>query len=222
MENDLGKLLVESMRDLDELGVLQHTVDMTAEGISSYEIFERLLEGLREVDARYEAGEYFIADLIMAGHILKSVMKKVLIFHGFEEFESFGRVVIATVKDDIHELGKNVISDVLRHNGFEVTDLGADVPPERIVEAVRTLCPDILLLSGALSSSSERMAETIRALEENGQRRSVRVIVGGACVTQETSGPMGADAFSGGIKDCLKYCHEFMALAAGSKEANKE
>jgi len=209
-------LLKEGMRELDELRVLQYSVEMVAEGRSSYEIFEILLEGIREVDAMYEAGRYFIADLIMAGHIMKSVMNKVLVFHGFEEFSSFGKVIIVTVKDDIHELGKNVITDVLRHNGFEVTDLGADVSSEQIVEAVKTYAPNILILSGTLSSSGKAMAESISALEHAGLRGSVRIIVGGASVTAQSAKAMGADAYSSNIKDCLKACHEFMALAVNS------
>ena len=215
MEKNHAQMLVESMRDLDELAVLQHCVEMVAEGTSSYEIFEKLLEGIREVDARYETGTYFIADLIMAGHIMKSVMNKVLVFNGFEEFTSFGRVVIATVKDDIHELGKNVVADVLRHNGFEVCDLGTDVSSERVVQAVREYLPNIVILSGTLTDSPLRMAETIGTLETSGLRRSVRVIVGGASVTAQSAASMGADAYSGNVMDCLKACHEFMALAAG-------
>jgi methanogenic corrinoid protein MtbC1 len=215
MEKDPKQMLADAMRDLDELGVLQLAVELTAEGISSRVVFDTLLEGLREVDARYESGEYFIADLIMAGHILKSVMNKVLVFNGFEDFQSFGSIVIATVRDDIHELGKNVIADVLKYNCFEVTDLGADVPKERIVEAVRAVAPDILILSGMMPESHIRMAETIAALEEAGLRRGVRVIVGGASVTPESAAAMGADGYSGGVMDCLRACHEFMALTAG-------
>jgi methanogenic corrinoid protein MtbC1 len=217
MEKNLGLLLKNSMRELDELRVLQYSVEMAAEGHSSYEIFESLLEGIGEVDALYESGRYFIADLIMAGHIMKSVMNKVLVFHGSEEFSSFGKVVIATVQDDIHELGKNVVTDVLRHNGFEVIDLGADVPPERVTEAVREHSPNILILSGTLRSSAARMAESINALDHACLRGGVRVLVGGAAVTPRSAEEMGADAYSANIKDCLKACHSFMAMAAGEK-----
>lgn len=220
MSKDLGLSLVESMRALDELKVLQYSVEMVAEGISAFEIFERLLEGIREVDALYESGQYFIADLIMAGYIMKSVLKKVLVFHGFEEYSSFGKIIIATVKDDIHELGKNVITDVLRYNGFEVNDLGVDISSERIVEAVREYTPNILILSGTVSSSPRRMAECISALEHTGLRGSIHIIVGGACVTSQSAKSMGADAYSANIMDCLKACHAFMALAVNPAGEN--
>lgn len=214
MEKDLALLLKESIRDLDELRVLQYSVEMAAEGRPSYEVFEALLGGFGEVGALYETGRYFIADLMMAGHIIKSVMNKVL-FQGYEQPGSIGKIVIATVKDDIHELGKNVIAHVLRHNGFEVADLGADVSPERITEAVGEFAPDILILSGMLKSSACRMAESIAALLSAGLRGSIRIIVGGASVTPEAAVKMGADAYSSDIRNCLKACHAFMAKAAG-------
>ena len=215
-------MLVSAVRDLDELGALQASVDMVSDGASSHTVFQALLEGLREVDARYESGMYFIADLMMAGHILKSVMNKSLAMGGAGESGSMGRAVMATVRDDIHELGKNVIADVLRHNGFEVVDLGPDVPEGRILDAVRDGVdvrggiptggtPDILILSGMMPESPDRMAGTIDALSDAGLRQRVRVIVGGRFVTPELAVAMGADACSGGVLDCLKLCLEFRA-----------
>lgn len=217
MGKNKGQELIEAMRDLNELRVLQLTVEMMADGISSYEIFENLLTGIRAVDSLYEEGEYFIADLIMSGHIMKSVMSKVLVFKGFEEYSSFGRVVIATVKDDIHELGKNVITEILRYNGFEVHDLGVDVSPVKIVEAVQEQKPNILILSGTLNESLGYMAESIRALEAAGLRKTTRIIVGGAPVTKKKASGIGADAISMNVMDCLKLCHEFMAMVAGER-----
>lgn len=215
MDLDERRLLRDYMRELDEMRVLQLTVDLKAGGTSSYEIFEVLTEGLRDVDVLYESGRYFIADLIMAGHILKNVMTKVLVFESFDEYASFGRVLIATVRGDVHDLGKNVVAEVLRHNGFEVRDLGVDVSAAGIVAAVRESPTDIIILSGTLSASVEQMAATIRALSEAGLRRRVRVIVGGPPVTESLAAGMDADAYSATVMDCLRTCHEFMALAAG-------
>ena len=213
MNKDLRKLLVDSMRELDELHVLQYSVEMTMEGHSSLEIFDMLLEGISEVDALYEAGSYFIADLIMAGHILKSVMTKVLVFHDFEEYTSFGTVVIATVRGDIHELGKNVITELLKSNGFEVHDLGADVSAESIVHAVREYSPYILILSGTLEKSFEEMGVCIKALKAAGLRERIRVVLGGSTVSAQAAIDLGADAYSANVKDCLKLCYDFMIQA---------
>jgi methanogenic corrinoid protein MtbC1 len=220
MNKDLRKLLVDGMRELDELRVLQYSVEMMEEGISSLEIFDSLLKGVSEVDALYEAGRYFIADLIMAGHILKSVMTKVLVFRGFEEYASFGTVVIATVRGDIHELGKNVVSELLKSNGFTVHDLGADAATDSIVRAVREYSPNILILSGTLTESAGEMAACAAALEAAGLRGRLRLILGGRAVSAETALELGADAYSASVKDCLKTCYDFMLQATGENLRN--
>jgi trimethylamine corrinoid protein len=210
MDSGLGEKLIDSMRELNEMRVLQISVEMKRQDISSYVIFEYLMEGMRQISALYEEGKYFIADLIMARHTMKSVINKVLNFYEFKEFSSFGRVVIATVKDDIHALGKDVVADILRHNCFEVSDLGVDVSTDRIVDAVRNESPDILMLSGSLSGSPERMKESISAVHKAGLRDGIRIIVGGQAVTHDIAASIGADAYSADIMECLKLCHKFM------------
>ncbi|MGI5935279.1 MAG: cobalamin B12-binding domain-containing protein [Oscillospiraceae bacterium] len=213
MDARLGEKLVEAMRDLNEKGALQLSLEMLENGISSYEIFEYLMEGMGKVINLYEKGEYFIADLMMAGHAMTSVLSKVLNFYEIGDIDSFGRVMIATVKDDIHGLGKDMIANVLRHNCFEVVDLGVDVSAESIVKAVREKSPDMLLLSGSLSNSPERMKESISALREAGLRDSLYILVGGQAVTKEIADSIGADAYSADLMQCLKLCYEFMAKA---------
>jgi methylmalonyl-CoA mutase cobalamin-binding domain/chain len=215
MDQKMGQALVDAMRELNEMQVLSIAMELLIQETPSCEIFDKLMEGVKEVDRLYESGEYFIADLIMAGIIMESVMKKMLLSFSFEEYGSFGRVVIATVKGDIHELGKNVVTDVLRQNGFEVFDLGVNADPEKIAGAVREHSPNILILSGMLKGSPRYMAETIRTIEHAGLRKPLHIIVGGASVTPELTEQIGADAFSTDVFGCLKICHEFMAAAAG-------
>lgn len=217
MENRNAEALVNAMSDLNEMKVLELVVDLVTADVSAYAIFETLLEGIRAVDRRYEAGEYFIADLIMAGHIMSSVMRSVLFFPGFEEFSSFGSVLIATVSGDIHELGKQVVAEVLQHNGFTVRDLGADVPAERITAAIAQDAPNILILSGTLSASAEQMRRSIRAVEATGLRGGLHILVGGPAAAGLDPAALGADARGDTVLDCLRICHEFMALTAGGR-----
>lgn len=217
MDKSQAAALVSAIGELNEMKVLSIAVELAAADVSAYAIFETMLEGIRVVDARYEAGEYFIADLIMAGHIMRAVMDNVLLFPGFEEYSSFGRVLIATVRGDIHVLGKQVVVEVLQHNGFQVEDLGADVAPEQVVAAIGRFSPHILILSGTLSASADSMGETIRAVEAAGLRGGLRVLVGGATVLGRDPLSLGADARSDTVLDCLRLCHEFMALAAGNQ-----
>ena len=212
---ELTQKLISAMRELNEMRVLTLALDMVEAEESAYTIFEALLEGIRQVDERYEAGEYFIADLIMAGHIMQSVMNTALVFPDTEESGSMGSVVLCTVQGDIHDLGKRVVAEVLTHNGFRVRDLGVDVSPPTVVTALRETVPDILILSGTLNLSARSMRETIRAVEKSGLRQSVRILVGGAAVKDIPPRVLGADGKSVTVLDALQKCHAFMALAAG-------
>ena len=198
--------LSAAVGELNEMKALTAALDLAESDASGYAIYEALVEGIRRVDKRYEAGEYFIADLLMAAHIMRSVLETALRTPGEERFPSMGKVLICTVQGDIHDLGKLVIADVLRHNGFEVTDLGVDAAPDTVVQAIRSHKPHILILSG-----------TIRAVEASGLRKKVRILVGGQAVKDRSPRLLGADARSDSVLDCLRICHEFMAQAAGDR-----
>ena len=117
----------------------------------------------------------------------------------------------------LHDLGKLVIADVLRHNGFEVTDLGADAAPDTVVQAIRSHKPHILILSGTIQASALSIRGTIRTVEASGLRKTVRILVGGQAVKDRSPRLLGADARSDSVLDCLRICHEFMAQAAGDR-----
>lgn len=217
MESASAQKLIHAMRELNEMRALSLALDMVEAEESAYSIFEALLEGIRQVDERYEAGEYFIADLIMAGHIMRSVMETALVFPESEEVGRMGSVVICTVQGDIHDLGKQVVCEVLTHNGFRVRDLGVDVSPEAVVAALEQDRPEILILSGMLNLSARSMRETIRAVERSGLRKTVRILVGGAAVKDVSARVLGADARAVTVLESLRFCHGFMALAAGDE-----
>lgn len=209
-DSDANKLVC-AMRDLDEVRVLDTVVGLAIDGEQSFAIFEKLCDGMALVDEKYEAGEYFIADLIMAGYIMRAVMSKVLSFQEFDGYREWGNVLTATVEGDIHELGKNVIIEVLRHNGFTVEDMGTDVLPRSIVRRLRSGGVDILILSGMLSASRGSMIKTVEAIKKAGLRDSVMILIGGNAVSKEDAEAVGADAVSGGVLDCLRQCQELMA-----------
>jgi len=211
MDRRLGEKLAEAVRDLNDKMALQLSLEMLERGFSSYEIFEWLMEGMGQVISMYEKGEYFIADLMMASRSITDVFSKVLSSYEIGEVGSFGRVMIATVEDDIHGLGKDMIANVLRHNCFEIIDLGVDVSADSIVEAVREKSPDMLLLSGSMPNSPERMRESIAALRGAGLRDSLHILVGGQALTETVAESIGADAYSADLMQCLKLCYRFMA-----------
>lgn len=177
-----------------------------------------LLTDLRKVAEvigdKFEKGEFFIADLVMAGEILKTVSN--MIREKLKELgrsrETIGRIVIGTVEGDIHDIGKNIVITMAEAAGFDVIDLGVDVSPQKFVEAIKQCQPDIVGMSGLLTLAIESMKKTIDVLKEAGLRDKVKIIVGGGRVDQYACEYVGADAWSNdaaqGIKIMLKWIEE--------------
>jgi 5-methyltetrahydrofolate--homocysteine methyltransferase len=157
---------------------------------------EGMLDGLGKLSVRFRNSEVFIGELLQASKALNVGMGllKSLLFE--DSIALRGKVVIATVEGDLHDIGKNLIRYMLEGIGVEVIDLGADIPAVRIVEAVRKHKPDILALSALLTTTMERQRDVIKALRIAGLRRQVKVIVGGAPITEEFSESIGADGYA--------------------------
>ena len=201
--------LVQELAELNMDAVLAATDALLAGDVPSEEIYALLHQGMDRVNDRCSAGQYFIADLIMAGNIFREAVSRITSYRTARRTGPAGRVLMGTVQGDIHELGKNLIAILLQNSGFEVSDLGVDVSAERFCDGVRRYLPDVLVLSGSLSGSELRMAETIYALQQAGLRSAVRVILGGSCIDERMAQHIGADAYSGDLTDCLRLCREF-------------
>jgi methylmalonyl-CoA mutase cobalamin-binding domain/chain len=154
---------------------------------------------LEEVSRRYDRGEYFLSELVMAGEVVNEVLTEVLprIKKGENEAAVIekGTVVIGTVQGDLHDIGKNIVSTFMSALGLSVIDLGVDVPPERFVEEVRRSRAQIMGLSCLLTTTLPAMKRTIEALQESGLRPTVKIIVGGRPVTETLARELGADAY---------------------------
>ncbi|MBS7626919.1 corrinoid protein [Candidatus Bathyarchaeota archaeon] len=154
---------------------------------------------LEEVSRRYDRGEYFLSELVMAGEVVNEVLSEVLplIRKGEDETASIekGTVVIGTVHGDLHDIGKNIVSTFMSALGLRVIDLGVDVPPERFIEEVKRSRAQIMGLSCLLTTTLPAMKRTIEALQESGLRPAVKVIVGGRPVTETLAKELGADAY---------------------------
>ncbi|MEM0027420.1 MAG: cobalamin-dependent protein [Ignisphaera sp.] len=166
------------------------------------------------IGERYERGEYFVADLVMAGEILKTISelaREKLRALG-KAREVVGRFVIGTVEGDIHDIGKNIVITMAEAAGFEVIDLGVDVPPQKFVEAIKQYNPDIVGMSGLLTLAIDSMKRTVDTIKEAGLRDKVKIIIGGGRVDQHACQYIGADAWtndaSQGIKIMLKWIEE--------------
>ena len=179
-------------------------------GVSSLDITGSMSEGLEEVGRRYEKCEYFLSELIMAG-IMATEVSSMLKPLGStpERPSSTGKVVIGTVKGDVHDIGKNIVSAMLMSMGHDVVDLGVDVPAERFVEAVRSEKPDILALSCLLSHAVGQMQKVIDQLSSSGLRQKVKVVVGGRPIDRKSAMAMGADGYA---EDAMKALEEIKNL----------
>jgi 5-methyltetrahydrofolate--homocysteine methyltransferase len=172
-------------------------------------IKQGLTAGMQVVGDKFAAKEYFIPDMLASAEAVSGAMD--ILKPHLEESDALtkGKFVIATVKGDIHDIGKNIVAILLRGAGYEVKDLGIDVPPEKIVEVVREDKPDFLGLSALLTTTMVAMRETIEALKENELRNKVEVLIGGAAVSQEYAQEIGADAYCADGFHAIKVLDDF-------------
>src|SRR5208283_85564 len=159
---------------------------------------------------KYSSGEYFLPNMMksarcmtIAFDVLKSAMKGIKI-------DSLGKIIIGTVKSDMHDIGKNIVVGFLKGVGFEVIDLGTDVSEDKFCEEVRNQKPDILGLSSLLTTTMHEMGVVVNKLEETGLRSSVKVVAGGAPVTEKFAKSMGADAYAADGGQAVKICKQLM------------
>ncbi|MCC6056623.1 MAG: corrinoid protein [Desulfurococcaceae archaeon] len=210
----LSEEFVKAIVDLDESKALELTRKRLEVGEDSLKILDDLTRAANIIGEKYEKGEFFIADLVMAGEILKEVSE--LVRPKLKELgkvrEPIGKLVIGTVQGDIHDIGKNIVVTMAETAGFEVIDLGVDVSPEKFVEAIKVYQPDIVGMSGLLTLSIDSMKRTIDAIKAAGLRDKVKIIIGGGRVDQQACEYVGADAWTNsaveGVKIMLRWVEE--------------
>ena len=209
--------LVKAMANLDEQAVLQR-VKMLLATEDMFSIQAMLNLGIKQVGEQFEEGEYFLADLVVSGMIYRSAMDLFRSAVPGTNTNYLGKVVIGVAENDIHDIGKDIICDVLRVEGFEVIDLGVDVSSATFVEAVRTHRPDIVAMSGVMRPSLDSFRHTIQALCEAGLRDQVAVVIGGNCITTHCAEELGADAEAVNPADTVRFCKDVMEKKRNGKK----
>ena len=157
---------------------------------------EGMIAPMKEVGQLFESGEYFVPEMLISARAMQAgmvLLRPVLIS---KDIKPLGKVVIGTVKGDLHDIGKNLVSMMLEGAGFEMVDLGTDVSPEKFLEAIQTHKPDIVGISALLTTTMTNIDKTLRFFEQNKVRSQVKVIIGGAPVTQVYADTIGADGYS--------------------------
>jgi 5-methyltetrahydrofolate--homocysteine methyltransferase len=155
-----------------------------------------LMPGMAVVGARFKAGEYYLPEVIVSARAMKASVALVRPLLAAKDMPNSGKVVIGTVQGDLHDIGKNLVGMMLEGAGFQVTDLGVDVPPEKFAQAVKDSGANVVGLSALLTTTMPMMKGTIDALQKAGVRKKVKVMVGGAPVTRDYAKQIGADGFA--------------------------
>lgn len=207
------ELLVECVEQLEEKKVLELAGRAIEEGMDPLELINIVIEGMNRVGQRYEKKDYYIADLIMAGIIFREVLGlNKMLASGSQVTGRNGRVLIGTVKDDIHDIGKEIFRALLEANGFEVLDLGVDVPKELFVKKAQEFHPHILALSGVLTGTLDQMKQVVDAFQQAGLRDTVKILAGANYLSTKGFQYIGADGFateaSSGVEICLAWVND--------------
>jgi methylmalonyl-CoA mutase cobalamin-binding domain/chain len=175
-------------------------------------IFEECKKGMELVGEKYKNKEYFLAELMLSGDLFREVMELIEPQLGAEKIEgdTIGKIILATIQGDIHDLGKNILATLLKLEGFEVYDLGVDVNPDLIVEKVKEIQPDFLGFSSLLTVTFDPMKEVIDKLEEAGLRDKLKILVGGGITTPLVKDYIRADFQTVDAMEGVQYCLEII------------
>ena len=209
--------LLKQMHEAALGGELAVVLELTNSGLemgvkAETMLFEALMPALEEAGARFECGDFYVPDMLMAGQAMAKalvVLRPLLLATGVEPVGTF---VMGTVKGDVHDIGKNLVTIMLEGAGFQVVDLGVQVAPERFVEAVQEHHADVVGFSAFLTTTMPMFKENLKALEKAGVRDQVIVAVGGAPVTQDYADAVGADAYASDASGAVKRVRELLAL----------
>jgi methanogenic corrinoid protein MtbC1 len=206
-----GKL-VKLLSDLKEPEALAFVDKSLAEGADPMDLLGQAKEAMNIVGERFASEEYFIPDLVFSGEILKGIVKKLEphLKKGAAE-ERLGKVVIGTVAGDIHDIGKDMVVFMLDVNGFEVVDLGIDVPVQKFVDTIKETGSTVVGLSGFLTLAFQSMKDTVDAIKAAGLRDQVKIMIGGGQIDDQVKGFTGADAYGKDAMAAVKLARKWIA-----------
>jgi len=210
-EGEYLEELKEAIVSLDFSAILEAARKAMEAGVDPrVAITEGMVPGMAVVGEKFESGEYFLSELVVAGEVMKDGMKIIVPYIKGDSSTTAERAVICTVEGDYHDIGKNIVITLLGVQGFKVVDLGMDVAAEKVVSAVKEHKPAIVGLSALLTTTMLRMGEVIEGLKAAGLREKVRVIVGGTPVTPDFADSIGADHCAVNAMEGVHKCVEWV------------
>jgi methylmalonyl-CoA mutase cobalamin-binding domain/chain len=201
--------LANALRDLDEKKVHALVEEQINRGVSVLDIIGECNSGMVAVGELFSTKEYFISQLIFSAEILKAIMQRLEpLLEDSQKKDTIGKVVLGTVKGDVHDIGKNIVVTLLKGSGFDVVDLGVDVPAEKFIEAVQESNAKVLGLSALLSSTYPEMKNVVDAVAAAGLTEQLQIIIGGAPVNEQVREFTGADYYAQDAVAGINLCKE--------------
>jgi corrinoid protein of di/trimethylamine methyltransferase len=215
MKNELFEKLTQAvlLGDMDGVPVLcKEAADAGLEPMAI--ITEGMAPGARAAGAKFSSGEYFLPQLVLAGEAMKAGLEVLLpMITAESQAQAKGVVVIGSVEGDVHDIGKNIVASLMLANGFNVVDLGIDVPAAEFVEKAKSTKADIVAMGSYMSTTLPQMSAVINSLKEAGIRDRVKVMVGGAAVTQAFADKIGADGYATDAAQAVEKAIQFVGGA---------
>ena len=208
------KQLVEAIAEMREEEAFSLAKAMLDRGDDPLRVLELCREAMDIVGKRFERQEYFLPELVLAGEMLENIgalAKPLIQEKPGGAAKTIGRVLVGTVHGDLHDIGKNIVTFMLDINGFEVRDIGIDVPVAKFVEEIRTFRPSVVGLSGFLTLAFESMKETIAAIDAAGMRGDLKIMIGGGQVDEAVRNYTGADAYGSNAVAAVGLCRKWLA-----------
>ena len=203
--------LRKSVIDGDQNAAQNQVHAALAENIPPEKILtDGLISAMSEVGRMVEAGEFYVPEMLISARAMKSGLAILRPLLAAENIKPIGRVIIGTVQGDLHDIGKNLVGMMLEGAGFEIIDLGVDVSPEKYVQAVREQAPDLLGCSALLTTTMPRMQDIVLALQAAGLRDKVKVMIGGAPVTEKYAADIGADFYAPDAASAAQRARQLM------------
>jgi len=214
MKKEIIDKLMNSVTSCDVEGAVKTAEEALKAGVDPVEAIEDgLAKGIRVVGDRFGAGEAFLTELMIAAQAMKqalAVLEPAISKRAKAAKKGLAKVMIGTVEGDIHDIGKTIVATMLAVEGFEVVDLGVDIPVETFVKKTKEEKPDVVGMSALMTTTMMKMADVIKALEKEGLRRKVKVVVGGAPTSKEWAEEIGADGHGGDAMEAVKVTRELV------------
>jgi 5-methyltetrahydrofolate--homocysteine methyltransferase len=214
--------ILKALYDETMVGNAPAVLDYTAKGLEAGMspdtlLFDALIPSLEEVGARFERGDFFVPEMLVAGKAMSGALEVLRPLLAQTGAESVGTFLMGTVKGDVHDIGKNLVNIMLEGAGFHVIDIGVQVPPEKFIEAIEEHKPDIVGMSAFLTTTMPMFKANINAMEKAGIRDDVIIMVGGAPVTQEYADVSGADGYAADAATAVRVAKQLIAVRAGAE-----